>query len=68
MADRSPTRNVTATAQETRRRGTLWLSIGPSSFPRITFFADGRQRTGTIAEASNTRTEIGLGTSLDAVY
>ena len=68
MADRSPTRNVSATAHETRRRGTLWLSIGPSAFPRVTFFADGRQRTGTVADASNTRSEIALGTSMDATY
>jgi hypothetical protein len=66
LFDRSPARGLSAATSETRRRGSLWLSVG--SFPRATFFIDGRRRTGTIDDVSSTRTEVSLGTRLDTVF
>ena len=54
---------------EVRRRGRLWLSIGPpGALPRVTLFADGRQRSGTVRDVERTRLELALGASADATF
>jgi hypothetical protein len=68
MLDRSPKNGAHAVANETRRRGTIWLSVGSASFPRATFFVDGRQRSGTLGSVSNTRHEVGAGTRIEAMF
>jgi len=54
---------------ETRRRGELWLSVGPAGgAPRATFFLDAYQRSGVAGDAASEQRELALGGSLDAVF
>jgi hypothetical protein len=54
---------------ETRRRGQLWLSIGPrGGVPRATFFVEGYQRVGQVGDATREQRELAVGGSLDAVF
>ena len=68
MLDRAPASRERALARETRRRGLAWISIGAPSFPRVTFFVDGRRRSGEIGDVSNTRSEVGAGARLEAAF
>lgn len=54
---------------ETRRRGEVWLSVGPpSGVTRATFFADVYQRSGVAGEAHAEQRELGCGGRLEAVF
>lgn len=54
---------------DTRRRGEVWLSVGPSSgVARATFFADAYQRYGVAGEARADQRELGCGGRLEAAF
>jgi Domain of unknown function (DUF3943) len=51
---------------EQRRRGTLWLSVGPRSGIRLTFSAEAGDRHGNVGPVRKTLTDQGLSLSLGA--
>jgi hypothetical protein len=54
---------------ETRRRGQLWISVGPvGGVPRVTFFLEGYQRAGSAGDVSREQREQAVGGSLDATF
>jgi hypothetical protein len=54
---------------ESRRRGELWLAVGPpGGLPRARFFVDGYQRSGVTGEAQKSLDEVALGASLDGTF
>lgn len=54
---------------ETRRRGEVWLSVGPpSGIARATFFADFYRRSGVAGEAQAEQRELGCGGRLEAWF
>src|SRR6185369_8779392 len=59
----------TTPVYETRRRGELWLSVGPSNgIARATFFIDSYFRSGTVADVQAQQREMSLGGRLEAVF
>jgi hypothetical protein len=54
---------------EGRRRGEVWLSVGPpGGVARATFFADAYERNGSVGDASYLQREYGCGARLEAVF
>lgn len=54
---------------ESRRRGELWLTLGPrSGVPRVTFFVDSYDRSGTSGEKTVGIHEFGCGARLGAQF